>query len=1602
MDAPSLSCWLIGAEPSLAGCGEVLIRAGHEVRGVITSSPRIEAWARAHQLATFDPGGQIEAVLAQRPFDHLFAITHLARIPDRILRLPRRGAINFHDGPLPEFAGLNAPAWAILQGEKRHAVTWHVMTSALDAGAILKERFFDIAADDTSFSLNAKCFEAALDSFAELVAELTAGTSRPIVQRPERRRVYERHHRPSASCALDWNRSAGELAALVRALDFGRHANPLGMAKLLDAERTVLVTRAEVHAQPSDAALPKPSESISHGDRVAPAPGSVLACDADRIVIATANGSLALTSFAELSGRALEPSEVARRLDLAPGAVLDELSGDRKARLTILDERLSRAEPFWIRRLTGLDPVALPIPLIAMDAEKTQSARATALEVFVPDALGSVFAGRGLVLVLGSAFCAFLARLARRDTFDLGHSDSALRREIAREPWIAARLPLRVQVDLDRSMQTLLDAFAAELAEVRRRGPWLHDLVARTPELHALRDSTSRLLPIGIEGCEQFGAPTLTDGAVWNLEVLDGSTSARACRFVYDEARISVESATSIRDGFEALLASLATQPELALAAHPTTSDEELRRQRVNWNRTARIRRRDVCVHELFREQVARTPEAVALVCEGTSLTYSELARRAEGLANALTIGGMKSGELVGIFVERSIDLVVSVLGVLEAGGAYVPLDPTHPAERLAFMLADTELGVIVTQTRLTSLLPTSRARLVCVDVELARESTNGRSARHSSAQPSDLAYVLYTSGSTGRPKGVQVEHRNVASFFDAMDERIPHDPPGVWLALTSLSFDISVLELLWTLCRGFEVVLHIDDEHARSPSARTAARPIDFSLFYFSSDDDDRRDGYRLLLEGARFADANDFRAVWTPERHFHAFGGLYPNPAVTGAALATITRRIQIRAGSVVLPLHHPIRVAEEWALVDNLSSGRVAVAFASGWHPEDFVLAPEKFAHAKETMFRDIDVVQRLWRGESVAFPGPDGAPIEVRTLPRPLQPTLPMWITCAGNPETYAAAGRIGANVLTHLLGQSVEQLAPKIRAYREARSSAGFDPATGVVTLMLHTFVGEDEARVREQVREPLKRYLASSLSLLKDKAWTFPAFRRPAESGESGAATAEDLTALAAEERAALLAHASDRYYASSGLFGTPERCLEQVARVGAIGVDEIACLIDFGVPTDEVLASLPMLDRVRSRSNEPRAPREMPTVGAFAARIATQRVTHLQCTPSMARILCSDAEVREALGSVRHVFVGGEALGGELAVEFAAAIGGSLTNLYGPTETTIWSSTHAVEKRSESATASSASLATVPIGRPIANTRFHVLDERLQPLPIGVAGELFIAGDGVARGYLRRPELDRERFVREPDALVEKPIEANSRMYRTGDLVRYRCDGVVEFLGRIDHQLKLRGVRVEPAEIEAALLSEDVSAQTLTEAVVVAREDTVGDQRLVAYVVANAAAPDPARLRERLRTRLPVSMIPAQFVFVDRLPRTPNGKLDRRSLPVPEAGPVTSGVPPANELEARIAALWCETLALAHVGVEDNFFDLGGHSLLIVRLHRRVCELSSGPVSLTDLFRFPTVRSLARHLAAESKPGLVDDAARRGSRRRKAAAARSIRTFES
>ncbi len=1467
----TLTALLIGNESLTAESGNRWLDRGHSLAAVVTRDARVAAWASGLGLRVLAPGADLAQRLAGLSVDWVLSVANLSLVPQDVLGLARQGGVNFHDGPLPAYAGLNAPVWALINGEPTHGVTWHLMTAGIDEGDVLAQRSFAIAHDDTALTLNARCFAAALESFGDVIAALEAGGHPRQPQGGGQRRVWLRADRPAAAGRLDFGQPAVAVARLVRALDHGSYRNPLAVPKIEVQGKVLTVGGAEVVAGSAPA-------------------GTVLENGPSALVVACSEGAVRLMGLRDLSG-----AQVA--IPLPDGGRLASPDAAEAARLTAAIALGAAAEERLTRLLRTADPVA-----IGAAGQSAADWRA--------DALPPQPAGR-----LALAALRALGRSHGDVAFSNGQSVAA--------GYVLPWVPMRLAAT-GLAQQAEAQAEQA-IKAARAAGGLAADLALREP---------------GLAGLEPF-AFAITEGT----EPVTGSAVTLAVTGTptlwYDAARIPEAEVAQLAGRIARVAAAMAADPGLDLADVSTLSDAEGQAFAGALATTARDYDRHMTMPGAFLAQAARTPEAVAVISGQTKVTYADLAARAARIANVLRASGVGQGALVGLACRRGVDMVAGALGIQLAGAAYVPMDPAYPADRLALYAEDSGCPVIVTESGVAPALPKGPTLLILdTDPRLA-----GASATPQGAGPDagDAAYVIYTSGSTGRPKGVVVSHRNVLNFFAGMDDVIGTDP-GVWLAVTSLSFDISVLELFWTLTRGFAVVV-ADDATRLRPSGGGAISPrkMEFSLFYWGNDDGAGPRKYELLLEGAKFADANGFCAVWTPERHFHAFGGPYPNPSVTGAAVAAVTKNIGVRAGSCVAPLHHPARIAEEWAVIDNLTNGRAALAIASGWQPDDFVLRPENTPPAnRQAMLDMIDILRRLWRGEEVGFPRKDGTLHPVVTQPRPVSKELAVWVTTAGNPETWRDAGRMGANVLTHLLGQSVAEVGEKVKIYRAALAEAGHDPAAFKVTLMLHTYLAGDRETARAVAREPMKDYLRSAAGLIKQYAWAFPAFKKP--QGVSNPMEI-DLAGLAEDEMEAILDFAFQRYFEDSGLFGTIEDCVAKVEDLKAIDVDEVACLIDYGISSAEVMAGLVPLAEVLRRTNAAEVD------DSLAGLILGHGVTHLQCTPSMARMMAEDDGARAALRRLKRMLVGGEALPGRLAGDLAGQIGGPVLNMYGPTETTIWSSVEATTGED----------GIVNIGRPIANTALYVLDDFGAPVADGTEGELWIAGEGVATGYFQRSDLTADRF--RPD-----PFAGSGRMYRTGDLVRRRADGRLDFLGRADQQVKLRGHRIELGEIEAAL----EAVPGLRQAVVMAREDSPGDVRLVAYVTAEGAV-DEAALRQHLAAHLPEVMVPAHILRLDAFPLTPNRKVDRKALPAPSAraevpdavcAPVEAGV------EQVIASVWEKVLGVPRVGRSDNFFALGGHSLLAVQAHREMkLALGSDKLSITDIFRFPVLADLAAHL---------------------------------
>jgi amino acid adenylation domain-containing protein len=653
---------------------------------------------------------------------------------------------------------------------------------------------------------------------------------------------------------------------------------------------------------------------------------------------------------------------------------------------------------------------------------------------------------------------------------------------------------------------------------------------------------------------------------------LDDRPEGLIGRFMYNTDLFDGSTIERITGHWQVLLEAIVDAPEQRISDLPILTQQE-QRQLQEWNATSTAYPKDRCVHQLFEEQVERRPEEIALIFEEQRMTYRELNMRANQLAHRLRRLGVGTETLVGLCMDRSLELVVSLLGVLKAGGAYVPLDLAYPRERLAFMLQDTQALVLLTQAHLVDVLPRDGARILCLDTNWETIDQESTENLNNCTTAENLAYVMYTSGSTGRPKGVEIRHRNINRLVFGVDYA-QLDAAQTILHMAPISFDAATLEV------------------------------------------------WGALLHGARCV--------------------LYPERIPTPKSIGALARR-------------HNVTLA----------------------------------------------------------------------------------WLTAS-----------------------------------------------------LFNAVIDEDP-----------------------------------------------------------------------------------------------------------------------------------------------------------------------EELSSIRHILTGGEALSvAHIRRALERLPSTQLTNGYGPTESTTFTTCYAIPRQL------SETLCSIPVGRPIGNTQVYILDKHLRQVPVGVPGELYIGGDGLARGYFRRPELTAERFIDEP----------GTKLYKTGDLVRYLPDGNIEFLGRLDQQVKIRGFRIEPGEVEAVLGQH----AAVREALVVTREDAHREKRLVAYVVPlEGQSITVNELRGYLKEYLPDYMIPSDFVLLDALPLTANGKVDYLALPEPDLANRSMAdtfAEPTQILHYQLLSIWEELLQKHPIGIRDNFFDLGGHSLLAARLVARIEQVVGKHLLLAILFAGPTIEQVASALQSE------------------------------
>ncbi|HOL93713.1 MAG TPA: formyltransferase family protein, partial [bacterium] len=598
MNTPKkIRCYLMGGESVLIQCADILLQQEQSILGIISADPAVHKWAQKNEIPLIDPEMDLYSILSSQPFHYFFSIANLRIIPPEILALPSEGAINFHNGPLPRYAGLNTPTWALINREKQYGITWHTMVPGVDEGDILKQQFFAITESETAVTLNTRCFQAAIDTFSELIRELAQGQVNKQKQNLAEKRSYSKHQRPANALLIDWNQEAEAIGAFVRALDFGTYVNPMGLPKILAGGIPAVVTGVEIQPQTSDAL-----------------PGTVLEISPDQLLAAARSGSVMITGLSTMEGNPLPILDYVHATKLEIGDRLAQLPPDEARRLTEIHGSLIRHEEYWVQKLSIIEPLHIPYRKHARNEDGTRKFEAYVFPVpqEFQDYVKTLDNSVSMPDLLLTAFGAWLARITGTSEFDTGYSDASLAERLRGfEKFYAPQAILRFSFDPHKTLMENLTACLAEFKTVRRRQSYARDVLARYPQVRDVTESGYHAgLPVAIEWGQGMNGQSAGPGTYF-LFVLNGDGTE--CRWLYDPRILDSTSLEHMRRQFDIFLRGLTKNPDCPIARLPVLSEEETRRILFEWNATETDYPREDCIHHQFEAQVERTPDAPAV-----------------------------------------------------------------------------------------------------------------------------------------------------------------------------------------------------------------------------------------------------------------------------------------------------------------------------------------------------------------------------------------------------------------------------------------------------------------------------------------------------------------------------------------------------------------------------------------------------------------------------------------------------------------------------------------------------------------------------------------------------------------------------------------------------------------------------------------------------------------------------------------------------------------------------------------------------------------------------------------------------------------------------
>lgn len=782
------SCLVIGESSLLIQCSKQLLKQKYNILGIVSSDQSVIEWAKNQKISYCDPKDNIIDFMQQQPFDYLFSIANLSFLSKEIIALPRQYAINYHDALLPKYAGLNATSWAIINQEKQHGVTWHVMTDKVDGGDILQQASVEINQGETAFTLNGKCYEAAISSFTKMIHELYHEKAIFTKQNKKQRSYFSRFKQSGNGFYISWNRNADEIDALVRGLDFGIYKNPLGLAKFFIEDNVIIVSKIKV------------TNVLSIVE-----PGTITAIKDNLIRVTTADYDIELRKLITTKQQNLSIANLVTEFSLHEGYKFATLDLEKQQQLVNFDAKIAKYEQFWVDRLATLKPLVIPY---INYKNKINVKTSTTIKIAIPNEvteflITSTQKGNCSDFIL-TAFVAYIAKLEENSTFDIGISKTKLKnRVISFDKIFASHIPCRITIDKAQTVEDIFQVIQKQITLSQQKETYSYDVALRYPELASLNTKSLSIIVEKTDSLKNACLGKANDLAFFIQK--DGKEYAIS----YNNISLTKTVISRIIDQFTVFIKNIVNQPTQSLEQQPLLSEQEYQRILSQWNNTQSKYPKHLGIHQLIERQTTKTPDAIAIIFENKSLTYKELNNKANQVAHYLQTLAVKPEVIVGLCVERSLSMLIGLLGILKAGGAYLPLDPAYPSERLAFILKDAGVDVLLTQQKwLDKLANMKTANLVCLDTQWSTISQQSEKNLLTNIKSTNLVYIIYTSGSTGKPKGVQITHQAFVNFLYAMHQSIGLNKQDILLAVTTLSFDIAGLELYLPLMIGAKIAL--------------------------------------------------------------------------------------------------------------------------------------------------------------------------------------------------------------------------------------------------------------------------------------------------------------------------------------------------------------------------------------------------------------------------------------------------------------------------------------------------------------------------------------------------------------------------------------------------------------------------------------------------------------------------------------------------------------------------------------------------------------------------------------------------------------------------